>query len=233
MDDRQLAQPFDVYLLALADSIYQAQRQLNQLVVEAQPGQPTVSYQLPRVDFEFKVSFSLEERRQSESGRPANQLAITPVDGTNVRSSSASMVSTIKGAFVSVPATGGKPAPALATTVQRSSSKSGSPFTLTARAYAVSGENLPGVEIQFNINRQLSKQLSVAAGAGDGALKPGTTIDYGVRTTNANGIAQVLLTFDDAEPAGACVAVQVNGLGIEEVVVFSVPEAPKAKEVGT
>lgn len=225
---RQLTQPIDEYLLALADGVYRAQRQLSQLVIEAQPGQPTISYQLPRVDFELKVSFSLETK-EAEGGRVSRQLSIAPADGTGAtRTATASMVSTIKGAFVAVPATGGKPAPRLALSVKQTETTGyvGPPYTLEAHAYTASGEDLKGIEVQFNIDRDLSRLLSTSAGVKESAAKihDGTTIDRGVVRTDAHGRAKVTITIGQGQPGGSCLAVQVNALGSEDVMVFTVPK---------
>ena len=49
----------DDYLLALADGIQQAQRQLDQVTVAGRPGQPATGYHLPRVEFELKMTFAM------------------------------------------------------------------------------------------------------------------------------------------------------------------------------
>ncbi len=56
----------DDYLLAVADGIHQAQLQLSQMRVPALPGQQAVMYQLPRVDFEFKMSFEISTKSGNE-----------------------------------------------------------------------------------------------------------------------------------------------------------------------
>ncbi|MGH8569948.1 MAG: hypothetical protein ACREXU_18570, partial [Gammaproteobacteria bacterium] len=52
----------DEYLISLANSINHAQRYISQLRVAGQDGQPSVTYQLPRVEFELKLLFQLDTR---------------------------------------------------------------------------------------------------------------------------------------------------------------------------
>ena len=63
MADKELINTsIDEYLISLANSINHAQRYISQLRVAGQDGQPSVTYQLPRVEFELKLLFQLDTR---------------------------------------------------------------------------------------------------------------------------------------------------------------------------
>src|SRR5574337_911629 len=75
MADKQLiSTSVDEYLISLANSINHAQRYISQLRVTGQDGQPSVTYQLPRVEFELKLLFQLD-RRHPPSGATQRNVA--------------------------------------------------------------------------------------------------------------------------------------------------------------
>lgn len=53
----------DEYLISLANSINHAQRYIGQLRTTGGDGQPAITYQLPKVDFELKLLFQLDQKR--------------------------------------------------------------------------------------------------------------------------------------------------------------------------
>ena len=214
----------DDYLLALADGIYQAQKQLSRVSVEGQPGQPSITYQLPRVDFEFRVTFALSESTVGGGDEAARkQIQIRPADAVGSRA--ATMASTIKGTFVAVPAGGGKPPSRLSTDVSRVTSKRGREYTVRARVQLATGEPVPGTRVEFNIDRELSARIPNRRTPGAAvSLCQGTRLEFGVRQTDERGYAETSLKIDEAELSGACIAVQVNAVDAEDVLVFEVPD---------
>ena len=72
----------DDYLLGLADGIQKAQRQLSQMAITLQPGEAAVTYQIPRVEFELKMSLEVATPADDKGGggaqlrfRPASPVA--------------------------------------------------------------------------------------------------------------------------------------------------------------
>lgn len=212
----------DDYLLALADGVYQAQRQLSRVSVEGQPGQPSITYQLPRVDFEFRVTFALSQsdpRGGDDEGKKVIQISPAGEGGTR----SASVASTIKGSFIAVPAGGGKPPSVLSTRLADHSRDGTRRHGVTADVRSGAGEPLGDVEVQFNIDREMTRRLTEANGLVFTDLRAGTRLWFGVRHTDGRGAAQNILDIDASEPAGTCVAVQVDAVDESELIVFEVP----------
>jgi len=221
----------DDYLLGLADGIQKAQRQLSQMALVVQPGEAPVTYQIPRVDFELKMSFEM-----TTSAEDGASLRFRPASGRQGGSSTSTEASSIiRGSFVAVPVHGGKPPPIIKTTLRRISSHK---LEFTVSVTSAAGEKLSGVDVQFNVDRDLSKKLTPI---GDAAfppaifdtstmdassfdepsdLQPGTKFWDGLVTTNEQGIAVGVLNVDPLEPAGTRVAAVVDVLGKTETIVF-------------
>src|SRR3954453_16837885 len=68
---RFLTGSIDDYLLGLADGIQKAQRQLSQMAITIQPGEAAVTYQIPRVEFELKMSLEVASPTDSAGGNSA------------------------------------------------------------------------------------------------------------------------------------------------------------------
>jgi hypothetical protein len=219
-----LTASIDDYLLALADGIYQAQRQLSQVSVDLQPGQPPVTYQLPKVDFEFKMTFELgkkteiQETTTSALSQSKGVLRVRPVDGqrSSSGSSRAEAASLIKGSFVAVPGHGGKPRPILATRIER---LTGRRYQIEVTTGTAAGEALSGVEVQFNVDHELSRRLNEAQSLAVD-LQAGTTLTSGVVATDASGHAVNVLTLAEEEPLGVRVAVLIDALDYSELITF-------------
>lgn len=110
----------DDYLLAVADSIHQAQLKLSRMRIPAQPGQPSITYQLPRLDFELKMSFEVAQKTSREGGAGGLVLNARPVSAqSSARNSTAEAASIIKGSFIAVPLDGGKPPSVIRTALHR------------------------------------------------------------------------------------------------------------------
>ncbi len=215
----------DDYLLALADGIHKAQRQLSQVSIELQPGQPAITYQLPKVEFEFKMSFELGraaggEAREGEDGKKA-VLRMAPVDPRADRDSvRAEAASILRGSFVAVPALGGKAPPVVTTGVEK---KPGRCYGITVDVHEETGGPLAGIEVQFNVDWDLSGRLNEAANLLGVARSQGVVIlKNGVARTNREGRATNLLTVKggDGVPPELYIAVRVDVLGETETLTF-------------
>jgi hypothetical protein len=236
--DELLTGSIDDYLLGLADGIQKAQRQLSQMALVVQPGEAPVTYQIPRVDFELKMSFEMTTVPSDEGDGTAGSSALRfrPAGGRRGGSSTSTEASSIiRGSFVAVPVHGGKPPPVIRTTLRRISSHK---LEITVSVTSAAGEKLSGVEVQFNVDRDLSRKLTPIANAAyasavfdtstmDGAsfdqpadLQPGTKFWDGLVTTNEEGLAAGVLNVDPLEPAGTRVAAIVDVLGKTDTIVF-------------
>jgi hypothetical protein len=108
---------------------------------------------------------------------------------------------------------------------------------------SAAGERLTGVEVQFNVDRERSRELKVTPGGsglpvgafndkdatydyvafGEAAgLYLGTSFWDGSVTTNADGMAVGVLNIDAQEPSGTRIATVVDVLGQTESIVFKV-----------
>jgi hypothetical protein len=230
----------DDYLLGLADGIQKAQRQLSQMAITIQPGEAAVTYQIPRVEFELKMSLEVASPTDNAGGNSA-QLRFrpaSPVRGAGATTSD--VASTIRGSFVAVPVHGGKPPPDIRITLRQINTRT---FEITVRVASAAGERLAGVEVQFNVDRERSRELKVIPGGsglptgiyndkdatynyvafGDATgLYPGPSFWDGSVATNADGIAVGVLNIDAQEPPNTPIATIVDVLGQTETIVFKV-----------
>lgn len=232
--DEILTGSIDDYLLGLADGIQKAQRQLSQMALVEQPGEAPVTYQIPRVDFELKMSFEMTTADDA-SGTALRFRPAGGARGSNTVSTEASSI--IRGSFVAVPVHGGKPPPVIRTTLRRISSHK---LEVTVSVTSAAGEKLVGVDVQFNVDRELSKKLTPVGDAlfppavfdtsaidassfdAPSDLQMGTKFWDGLVTTDAQGIAVGVLNVDSMEPDGIRVAAVVDVLGKTETIVFKV-----------
>ncbi len=215
-----LTASIDDYLLAVADGVHQAQLQLSQMRIPAQPGQPAITYQLPRLDFELKMSFEVSRRSGDTGGRSGLALRARPVgvEQASGASSTAEAASIIKGSFVAVPTDGGKPPAVVRTLLKRISARA---LEIVVLVQSATGENLEGVDVQFNVDREQSRRFNQAEGL-DTDLKAGTNLLDGRVPTQANGQAGTALQVAQDEPAGSQVVVLIDVVGKTETIIFKV-----------
>ena len=218
-----LTAPIDDYLLALADGIYKAQRQLGQLSIDLQPGQPAVTYQLPRVDFELKMTYELS---QSDTGDASKVLRIRPADARRTGSSAsrAEAMSTIKGSFVAVPAQSGRPPAVVRSEVTRlaTSTAQVARYGIVVSVTTAAGERLSDIEVQFNIDRRMSAALSSTP---QRPYRPEdvTAITPAVAVTRADGRASTELAISAAElGAQKLLVVTIDVLDEQQILTFPV-----------
>lgn len=212
----ELTASIEDYLVGLASSLQSAQRQLSELTVPGDASRPTVTYQLPKLDFELKLSLELT---QDGTGGPAGASSASGLalrgrllPATGSRSQTAESASIIKGSFLAVPVSGGKPPPVLTTELSRiDEAQLSIAVTLTTAA----GEPLPNVAVQFNTDRELGRTLNPG-------LEPPTSKPlHAVVTTDATGRA-VNVMDASAEQPDTRVPVTIDALGRTTTVVFKV-----------
>lgn len=222
-------------LTGLATGVMHAQRKLSQTSVVLQAGDAPITYQIPRVDFELKVALNVAAK-----GDEAGSSALSFRPGKGGRGGEPNSV--IRGAFVATPVRGGKPPPVVKIKHERSSSRR---YSIIVDVTEVSGEPQRGVEVQFNIDEELSLRLSQQAligvpeqpiGAFDSAtfegasfaapvlrgLQAGTKFWDGLVETDGEGSAVGVLEIDSEEPAELRIAAVVDVLGNTETIVFRV-----------
>lgn len=211
----------DDYLLALADGIQQAQRQLDQVTVAGRPGQPATAYHLPRVEFELKMTFAMRgttpggEAAQGEKpGGQRGTLLMRPPPRTDAESYSGEATSTIRGAFVAVPVVGRAPT-TLRCSLVRHSAREIELVVLLADALGVPQVD---VAVQIDVDRERSAEL----GADARPLLPDTDVQVGLLRTDAKGFAATTLRISDKEPEGAVIVVVIEAAGASETVMVQV-----------
>lgn len=211
----------DDFLLALADGIHKAQRQLSQVSIALQPGQPAITYQLPKVDFEFRVTFEMAAKGEGEdSGTAKETMRLRPAAPGPGRELSAQATSLIKGSFVAVPAQGGRPPPEMSVVLKRIS---GRRLQIEVYLLSAAGEKLEGIPVELNVDRDLSARLNAAQfGEKKKGLHPGTKVWDGLVKTDREGMAGTALVVDAEEEVGKSVAVLVDALSETQTVVFKV-----------
>jgi hypothetical protein len=220
--NEMLTASIDDYLVSLGDSLHKAQRQLSQMATTLQPGEPPITYHVPRLEFEFRISFELsQEPTAAQPGSAPGQVRIRPVSGqrTDAQHSSTEAASTIKGSFIAVPVRGGKPPPVLRSTLNR---RPGRMLEVKLEVQSAAGERLSGVEVQFNIDPEVSRALTEAQ-AGRFSLAPQTGFIHGKARTDTHGIAVNVLRVDPQQAAGVYLMLTMDAAGVTEKVLYQVP----------
>lgn len=216
-----LSSNIEDYLLSLATSLQDVQRELNRTVIAGTEGTPTVRYQLPKLEFELKMSI---EMAKSTSGSTQNRLLARPINAFNSNSTNnaAQAASIIKGMFVAVPVDGGKPPAVVNTSVQQDPDKPNE-WDITVEVQSAVGQRLEGIEVQFNIDREESALLSEADEL-IVTLSPETDLVNGVMYTDTQGQVTNRLEARQTEEAGTYIVVLIDVLGRSESLVFKVGE---------
>jgi hypothetical protein len=205
----------DDYLLGLADGLQKAQAQLSQVSLVVQKDEAPITYQIPRLDFELKLSF---EMVLSADGEAMKQLRFKTTGGGSSRQATTEATSTIKGTLVAVPRSAGKPLPVITTTLERVNQNQ---MHVKVSTTTAAGEVMAVVAVQFNVDRSRSRALTAALSTlTETAPLPLTKFYDGVVETDVMGIAVGVLDIDPDEPVGKCIAATVDVLGQTETIML-------------
>lgn len=198
----------DDYLLSIAEGLHRAQAEL-----ESPAGvgaQATYSYYVPKLEFELRVTVQME-RSKSSSGLERRTLLLRPASPE--LSSASQAVSVVRGTFVAVPN-------AARTALRAASSvswKDGRHGLVAVRVTDGAGAPQPGVEVNFNVDRDLSRKANQEAGATI-ELSPDTTFVQGVVRTDATGRAESMLSISSKEAIGTVVVLLLDAAGQTETI---------------
>jgi hypothetical protein len=224
--DNYLSSSIDDYLLSIAEGIRLAQGRLDQL--QTAQGGSTWSYYLPKLEFELKMTVEMVENKRvsaklgSDRLRPLDDrhLMLRPIDPSPSSQSQVSVeaASVIRGTFVAVPANAGRPGLILRSRVARIDSRHAE-FSL--EIIDTAGARQAGVEVHFNIDRELSRQASAAKGL-DVDVAAGTFLAEGVVPTDAEGRAATTLELDVGEPVGRVIVISLDVGNRSELVHYEV-----------
>jgi len=201
------------------------------MVIPGQFGQPSVMYQLPKVEFELKMSFEMETGGSDfntllPEGNIGNmpKLRVRPANTQNSgNSTSIEAASIIKGSLVATPAKGGKP-PAVIQTFLNKGDSAGE-INLSVNISSAAGELLKDVAVQYNLDKEFSRKLNVnykKAGSDNHEFEAGTKLTSGVVKTNADGKSENILQIDPNESIGVTVAVVIDALNERETILYTV-----------
>ena len=222
----------DDYLLALADGIVKAQDELNRISVNNTPGQPAVQYQIPKLDFELKMSFALEKEsetkignnapqpKRGKFGRKIPQLQAMPINPTTTSENfSADAVSTIKGSFIAIPLNGGKP-PNVLSLILLEHTKQNATIQITLKNAV--GEPLSHQTVGLGVDRDFSQQLNEERGLSGAKkkLKPTTEFKETEVSTDVNGTAIATLGIAPQEASEVSIVVEATIGNLSESLII-------------
>lgn len=182
------------YLLGLGHSLHRAQEKLGRLATTVQEGEAPVVFQVPRLDFEFKVSIDLDDDDD------APQLRLRPAQGSGAVTDG-DVASLIRGSLVAVPMHGRRERPRLTVEVRRLGE--GRDRRITAVLTDLDDRALVKVPVSFDL----------ATEAGTPAPE-GIALDRVQARTSEAGRANVVLQVSDDAPADAACVVRVEALGV-------------------
>lgn len=231
MADKELINTsIDEYLISLANSINHAQRYISQLRVVGQDGQPTVTYQLPKVEFELKLLFQLDTKhppsgssqRDMAKGEGSAFLEARPIsfEAGEEDSTTAAAASTIKGAFVAVPIHGGTPPPVVNIAWEELSINP-KKIKITVSVRSAIGDALNGCEVEFNLEKGLARKLNEDyRNEKDKDILPLTSFASAVLLTAGKGEVENILTIKD-NIKKLKVPVVIDVMGTTKTIIFT------------
>lgn len=219
--------PIDDYLLSIADSLQRVQLQLNQNKVLSVDGQSHTTYQLPKLEFELRMSIEMDSITQNGQSRSVMKaVPVNPSQTNSSRSSKQSQsiesASIIKGVFVAVPSDLGKPPPKIRTFIERYSTNE---YKIMVNVQSAVGEYLKDIEVHFNIDKEMSRKSSEADNLNIEALQNDTFLKDAIQTTDENGIAFTQLQVSKEEMEMSSIAVLIDVLGKTETVIIQVDKS--------
>lgn len=198
-----IADTLESLLAGMAESLREAQEELNTLAPLDGYGRPMPQYRIPHLDFEIGIEL------KSES---------TPAGGVRFKflplkqeQSSREVASRISGRFIAVPPGEGMPVPRLEAEVESEGAKR----TLILQASTSAGQLLQGAEIELNLDREASIGLSSAAGVAAPRLSA-VQLTRAMLQTDESGEARTEVTLGTALQTKA-VIVLVAELGNERL----------------
>lgn len=190
---QELFGTLDEYLLELANGLAKAQEELGGLSAAGAPGRQ-FTYYVPKLEFELRMDLRVETSTTTGPAANAKILKMRPVRLADVASSQTKteIVSVIRGSFVAVPANEGLPPVVLDA---RCVIGDGGVPGVVVRVRNAAGEALPGVEVEFNLDRRTTQSLSGVAPLA------GTDVVLAVVRTDAAGEARTTLRVAAGEQA--------------------------------
>lgn len=204
-EGRFIADTLESMLVGIAESLREAQEELNSIPPLDGFGRPMPQYRIPHLDFEFGFQLSTET---TSSG--AIRLLLAPVESTEA---SREVTSRISGRFVAVPPGEGLPVPQLSATITEDNNKR----ILTLTATTSAGEVLTGADIELNLDRDASVSLSPAGIDSSNLNLSAVSLSRGaVVQTNGEGVAIAEVELGDELDENA-VIVLVAELGFESL----------------
>ena len=211
----EISDSLDDYLVSLADGLAEAQLRLDDMA--AVSGPEGIRYQIPKLEFDLKVDFSLQVNTE-ESGEPVKRFLIKAKnDSSTSTNSKQSVTSTLSGSFVAVPVNQGTPAHVIETELIRKSAKE---VLLNVYVNHANGEPAADVEVEVNIDRERSDALNKSEGRS--ALKPATELSEGVLLTTVDGVASTQLLIATQETKQNRIIVVIDCQGQTETIHYRV-----------
>ncbi|MCB1735344.1 MAG: hypothetical protein H6981_10780 [Gammaproteobacteria bacterium] len=226
--DEILTGTIDDYLLSIADGIEKAQAVLSKVRVPGQPGTPPTSYIIPSLEFELRMHIELSSAPEPAApgltrfgaGKASAlskvmRLAAPQAGSASQGKSIGEATSVIKGSFVAVPTNGGKPQPTIQTRIEKIS---GRRIRVVVSVRGNTGESMPGVEVNFNLDREATAELNAQLAA----PQEGTDMSTALGVTDASGSVSSELIIANQESKGVSLVVLVDVLGDSETVIYEV-----------
>ena len=190
----QSSASIDSFLTSLADGLATAQSRLNQNVMGGERGLQRYIYQIPRLDFEFRMHASMDEAGSGE-------MHFLPVGSSGSRSAQESAL--LKGSFVAVNV---QPSATDAQLAVRAEEASPGTFEVVATITASTGGPLPGIPVHFDLDQLLTDSLN---GARQLDVRAGAQFWRAVVPSGEDGVARNLLRLAHDLPAGANIVIRV------------------------
>ena len=193
-EGRFIGDTLEAVIVAMAESLHEAQTALSATPPLDAYGRPTTRYVIPYLDFE--MGFEVDSKITDGTNDRANKkMAFKPAKSTDQ-----SVTSTIKGRFVAVPPGEGLPVPVLDLALEGS----GTTRALVIGAGNSAGEVLDGVQVEVNVDEELTRQLG-------GVGRAEVTLSDAAPITDASGRAKVEVSFRGGAKGRVALAVELGG----------------------
>lgn len=205
-DGKFIADTLESIIVGMAESLREAQEDLSDAAPLDAYGRPIPQYRIPHLDFE--VGFKLVTDTKSSGG-------MRLIFGST-NDSTRDVTSTVSGRFVAVPPGEGLPLPVLTLAVEGT----GNTRDIVVTAATSAGELLAGAEIELNLDKPASTELSKEAGVATPRIDGQVSFDSAVVATDASGTARTRVTFGTGLQRAAIVVITAE-IGGETVRVLT------------
>lgn len=217
-DPEALLTTIDDYLLSIAEGIHSAQLELDRASLAGHG--MAYAYYLPKLDFELRMTIEMRERKTGVGAKNRPLLFLRPVS-TLDSTTSMQAISTVRGSFLAVPSGAAAKALRASAMITWKGDRQG---MVTVELLDSGGNPQQGQEVNFNVDRDLSRRASLDRLKKTFTMDADTTFSDPVVRTDGSGRASSIVNISAKEPLGAVVAIVLDVAGQTETILHEISQ---------